>query len=281
MLLFFSYAFSILIIGNIIYKFEFVELVNYYSFDLGGMLMDKQKINSIKEMFRWKLNKKQCTKHKIESINYKSVEAENEDIIKKLNWGRDVDVLYSFLLVYKLGLEIVNPKRFEELKEETKKKLKINRLNTNSTEFLYLCSCDKAYEEFNSNTLNIEFLNLYFTIGNVIPIWPGGNEARGKMGVYDIPELFFNTYPKWTQELIRQYNNISIDSVVKNDMFLVCRENETKGYTIKVYKDLFNSIGELKNIMQNNKQVYFDYLLHRNNIITKRNLVLKNSINEG
>lgn len=236
--------------------------------------MDIEKVDSIEKMFRWKLNKRQCDKYQIEHINRNSVESENEEIIRgKLEWKSYTDVLYSFLLFYKLGLEIVNQEKFNEIKDNIKKKW--GRLNTNSTEFLFLCSRDEAYKDFNNNPLNIEFLELYFTLGNVIPIWPGGNEARGKMGIYDIPELFFNTYPEWTKELIRQYNNICIDSVVNNDMFLVCRKNDIKGYTIKGYKDLFNSIGALKDIMKENNQVYYDYLVRRNNIIKNRNLLLQ------
>lgn len=230
--------------------------------------MDKN-ITSIEEMFRWKLNEQQCNEYQIEHIKHKSVEEENEDIVKKLKWNSYTDVLYSFLLTYKLGLEIINQDKFVDIKNNTKKNWGIKRLNTNSTMFLFLCSRDEAYKDFNDNPLNKVFLELYFTVGNVIPIWPGGNEARGKKGIYDIPELFFNTYPEWTEELIRQYNNICIDSIVKNDRFLVHRQNGTKEYKEPIEVD------KLKDIMKKDNQVYYDYLACRNDIIKKRNSVLQ------
>lgn len=36
-----------------------------------------------------------------------------------------------------------------------------------------------------------DFLSVYNSIGNIIPIWPGGNESRDKFGCYDLPELYF------------------------------------------------------------------------------------------
>lgn len=207
-----------------------------------------------------------------QSILNTSLLKKNEDIVKKLKWNSYTDVLYSFLLTYKLGLEIINQDKFDEIKNNTKKEWGVKWLNTNSAKFLFECSRDEAYKDFNNNLLNKEFLELYFTVGNVIPIWPGGNEARGKKGIYDIPELFFNTYPEWTEELIRQYNNIYIDSVVKNDRFLVYCENETKKYKEPIEMD------KLKDIMQKDKQVYYDYLAHRNAIIKERNSALQGVI---
>lgn len=247
--------------------------------------MDIKKFSSVEEMFQWKLSKKQCKNHGIEwnPNRYLSVEEENKSKTKKLNWGNNTDVLYSFLLFYKLGLEVTNQERFNAIMTQAKSKLKTNRLNSNSTEFLFLCSQDEAYKEFNNNPLNKKFLELYFSIGNVIPIWPGGNEARGKMGVYDIPELFFNTYPEWTKELIRQHDNIFINKVVNNNDFLVCRNrnNEINNYKLKGYKELFTSIKEFKIIMQNNNQVYYDYLQHRIDVIMARENALEKILMNG
>lgn len=217
----------------------------------------------VEDMFRWKLTSRQCKTYQIEPLKHLTVEQANAESIRDLKWDADVDVLYSFLLVYKLGLEIKNNTRFQELKKEFKNQYSNlgKSLNPNSTAFLYFCSQDKEYQELNQNPCMKTFLSLYFTIGNVIPIWPGGNEARGKLGIYDIPELFFNAYPKWTAELIRQYQNININEVVHYDPFFVCSGKERNVYTIT----------ELKRRMTAQNQIYYDYLAHRNAIIQKRN----------
>ena len=35
-------------------------------------------------------------------------------------------------------------------------------------------------------------MEVYYSIGNIISIWPGGNENRGKFGCYDLPEFYFS-----------------------------------------------------------------------------------------
>lgn len=222
--------------------------------------------NSIDDIFQWKLKNG-------ESL---SVEDDNREKSQRLNWGDNIDVLYSFLLIYKLGLEVINNERFSELKEEYKQNHKIIRLNPMSLKFLYYCSQDSTFKSLNENKDMLKFLSLYSSIGNVIPIWPGGNEARGKKGIYDIPEIFFNMYPLWTDELIRQHqDSIFLDEVVKNDCFKISREHGKSSIT---YKNMFSSIEVLKDIMKNNSQAYYDYLKHRNKVISSRSEKIDNYI---
>lgn len=60
---------------------------------------------------------------------------------------------------------------------------------------MFKCSKNKEFVLLNNSPELLDFLKLYYSIGNVIPMWPGGNEVRGKKGIYDLPELFFNMYP--------------------------------------------------------------------------------------
>ena len=208
---------------------------------------------TVNDFFNWKLKKSESSS---------SVEQINRNTTNLLKWGRDTDVLYSFLLTYKLGLEVTNSKKFIELKKIYMNENKLKRLNTMSPNFLYFCSKDSAFESLNNNDYMLEFLDLYFSIGNVIPIWPGGNKARGMKGIYDIPEIFFNMYPLWRDELIRQYDNtIFLDDVVKESRY----EN-----TLKDYPGLFMSINRLKKAISENNQIYNDYLCHRNSVIRSR-----------
>lgn len=50
--------------------------------------------------------------------------------------------------------------------------------------------------------MEISILPKYFDVGNVIPIWPGGNENKGKTkGCFDIQELYFAKYYDWFKAL--------------------------------------------------------------------------------
>ena len=184
-----------------------------------------------------------------------------------------------------LGLTVVNNNRFEELFKEEKERQNNNKLCRYSTNFLHKCSNDEAFIRLNESPELVNFIKLYFSIGNVIPIWPGGNEVRGKMGIYDIPELFFNKYRTWTLELIRQYQNAYIDSVLNNDMFLVCHKSKDKGYTIKGYQKSFNNIKVFKECIKDKTNTdnytgfYFDYLKRRIKIIKRREIKLKEWLN--
>ena len=62
--------------------------------------------------------------------------------------------------------------------------------------------------------LNDTLVKAYFDVGNLIPIWPGGNKYKGNQnhGFMDIPELFFHKYPIWF-DLLKHYP----DSFIVNE----------------------------------------------------------------
>jgi hypothetical protein len=53
-----------------------------------------------------------------------------------------------------------------------------------------------------------DFANVYNSIGNIAPIWPGGNEFKGRSHCYDIPDIFFYNHRKmeevYVQNLIKK-----------------------------------------------------------------------------
>ena len=69
--------------------------------------------------------------------------------------------------------------------------------------------------------------------------------------------------------MITKYPNSCMDNIL-NDNFLVCRKREEGGTHIKGYKAAFSSLQELRKLMKDNNQAYFDYLKHRNDVIKAR-----------
>lgn len=229
-----------------------------------------EEIKTIDDMLRWKLDASKCRELEIQSISHYSVEKENAGNCAKLGWKQSTDVLYSFLLPYLLGLQIVNGTRFLEIKEQVKDNRKLDRLNNNSPILIYECSKDDTFKDFNERVEWTEFINLYFSIGNVIPIWPGGNEARGKAGIYDIPELFFAEHKVWTDTLVNMYKNAYMDEIIKNDLFFVHHTKEGIRYSIRGSEEVTASKSRLFEMMKDDPQIYFDYLKHRNDLIKYR-----------
>lgn len=122
--------------------------------------------------------------------------------------GNDVtDVLYSFMGIYAVGVWVFNQKI---LVPDTFK-VDRNRIRVKNiyNKYQYLCSKDFLYklQETKINGIDVSELNkciepfaeCYFEVGNLIPLWPGGNRTKGNQnnGYMDIPELFFTKYKKW------------------------------------------------------------------------------------
>lgn len=64
--------------------------------------MGNKDIETIDELFRWRLNANECQALKVNPISELSVEKKNKKATDKLSWNVETDVLYSFLLTYKL-----------------------------------------------------------------------------------------------------------------------------------------------------------------------------------
>ena len=103
-------------------------------------------------------------------------------------------------------------------------------------------------KSLNNKIKDTGFLSVYFELGNVIPIWPGGNQDKG--AGYDFPETYFtdenNRY--WTEKLLEKYPNACMDDVLNNriDVGLITTDSDA----------------------------YFDYLRKRKYIIVKRTKTL-------
>lgn len=198
--------------------------------------------------------------------NRKNIEDTFRSKTKLLGW-QYTDVLYSFLGIYVIGLYA-----FDKEQEENKRSFRRTDGGTKifvvkDKQYLYSRKIISEYIEKNEEILNAlnnlqelkDFLDVYCCIGNVIPIWPGGNENRGKFGCYDMPEFYFfnNKVIKWKDYLSREYDNCLIDEIIKDTDNLFCFKDGLP----KFLDDL--SVNKYKN-----------YLIHIKNIITERDLNL-------
>lgn len=201
--------------------------------------------------------------------NRKNIEDRFRSITKLLGW-QYTDVLYSFLGIYVIGLYA-----YDKEKEENKRFFRRTDGGTTifvgkKKQYLYSGELISNYiDEIDKNKIILndlnklpelkDFLDVYCCIGNIIPIWPGGNENRGKFGCYDLPEFYFinDKVKPWTKYLLSEYDNCLIDKIIEDKVDLFC------------FKD-----GLPKFLDNLSVDTYKKYLIHIKNIITERDLNL-------
>lgn len=136
-----------------------------------------------KSFFKWKTNpKERPTEEKYEQ----------HKIIAQ--WEK-TDVLYSFIGIYQIGIYVFHPNKCRRtdytIKNENGKYFKTQ----------YLKDKFKRYEELNKTIEESRFIQYIDSIGNVIPIWPGGNIDKGRSYCFDIPDIYFKKYENWFSAL--------------------------------------------------------------------------------
>lgn len=206
---------------------------------------------TVKELLEWKIsNKKTCT-----DKNWPlSVEEfiKNKEYTRKCNEKNQTDVLYSFLGIYAIGIWTYNKTKSPGVFKMDTNKLRV--LNKNGQ---YQCLCSKQFlfelQDKRINKIEVEDLNqflestfvpVYFEVGNLIPMWPGGNIEKGNQnnGYMDIPELFFHRYTKWFEELAT-YEESFLDGVgakVKEDRFKSFNDFLKSVETVEKYQEYVN-----------------------------------------
>lgn len=140
-----------------------------------------------------------------------SVEDYNYNYTKKCGGSDMTDVLFSFLGIYAIGVWVFN-KHIDGLFKIEKNKIKILGENKKGHSQIL---CSKKFllslQSKKVNNINVDKLNecleifdeKYFDVGNLIPMWPGGNCLKGNQnkGFMDIPEIFFRKYLYWYGKL--------------------------------------------------------------------------------
>lgn len=168
--------------------------------------MEKYTIPStVKEILEWKngINKENWPTS-IEKLNY--------NYTNKCGGCDMTDVLFSFLGIYAIGVWVFN-KNIDGLFKIEKNKIKTLKEENSKCHKQILCSKKFLLRLQNEEVNNIKVDNLnkclegfvgnYFNVGNLIPMWPGGNNLKGNQnkGFLDIPELFFRKYLYWYEKL--------------------------------------------------------------------------------
>lgn len=149
-----------------------------------------------------------------------AVEKYNEDKIIKLNWECP-DVLFSFRGIYAIGVFVHYRQLFvDNVKTDimVKDEKKATRQRLYSDKFL-----SENYPKFSDvNDLPEmkNFLEHYYDIGNIIPTWPGANVNRGMAHCYDIPNVYFKRYTKFTELVYGNvYTSAFIEEILDNDKY--------------------------------------------------------------
>lgn len=149
-----------------------------------------------------------------------TVEKYNEDKIIKLNWECP-DVLFSFRGIYAIGVFVHYRQLFvDNVKTDimVKDEKKATRQRLYSDKFL-----SENYPKFSDvNDLPEmkNFLEHYYDIGNIIPTWPGANVNRGMAHCYDIPNVYFKRYIKFTELIYGNvYTSAFIEEILDNDKY--------------------------------------------------------------
>ena len=185
-----------------------------------------------------------------------------EDLLKKetekLNW-QYVDVLFSFKGIYSLGIKAFYPNMVGTVQNGTILYPNINK-KLNSKQRLYsgtyLLEHFEEFKELNNLKELRDFIHIYESLGNLIPVWPGANSHRGVFGVYDLADLYF--YDSKIEELGRLYykNFHSENSVYSISRF--CFEKSNTPY-------------KLQDFLSMNREEYKRFLKHIVEVIKNRN----------
>lgn len=166
-----------------------------------------------------------------------SVEEFNEQNVKNLKWKYS-DVLFSFNGIYIIGAYI-----YEKENNSKNNNILIKlcgstlRPNENGTR-KYAYSLDfiknnySNYKKLNESKELKDFINNYYSLGNLFPIWPGGNVHRGQSRCYDNPFIYFNKkdIKSFAADFYDKYYK---DSACMNDIF------EDRNYSHLALEELF------------------------------------------
>ena len=192
----------------------------------------REPVYTVNDYYEWKL--KTTGSDSVENINLEAASI--------LKWDR-LDTLYSFQKIYQIGLQL--PVYSEQL-QDARSRI-VGNISSRKTQY----ELSKYMKDLNCGIENTGFLSVYFQLGNVIPIWPGGNQDKG--AGYDLPETYFRDNMYWTQALLQKYDNACMEEILDNNIDL--------------------------DKIKTDETAYFDYLVTRMDIITSRTKSLTKIIN--
>ena len=155
--------------------------------------------NNIETFFNWKTGKG------------KTVEEQYQDHRIISQWEK-TDVLYSFIGIYQIGIFAFHP----DTCKRTKYTLRSITNEYFSTD--YLKENFATYKDLNVAIMASQLIKYIDSVGNVIPIWPGGSSDRGTMAYcFDIPDIYFKRYEKWFLAMRQLYPNSCLDGIIDSE----------------------------------------------------------------
>lgn len=210
--------------------------------------------------------------------NYESAEDFNRGFSAELGW-EITDVLYSFLAIYAIGMLSFYPNKYHR----TDYAIRDTVTNTNvySGEFI-----KKHYKECKELNLFIEksgFITNYFKIGNIYPMWPGGNKDKGTTWNFDLPEIYFNKEENkiWFQILKEVYKNACLDEVTNLEWSCDDKGEYINGLHMFEFKNakLFLDSIDAENYLEDVRRFNYQHFLENRvvRIIQKRTRLLSKS----
>lgn len=156
--------------------------------------------NKIESYFQWKTDPKEI-----------SIE-EKYGNHKIVNQWEKTDVLYSFIGIYQIGIYVYYPDKCIKTDYTIKNKL------GGYFSVDYLAKEFKRYEKLNKAIIDSKFIQYIDSVGNVIPIWPGGNIDKGTRSYcFDIPEIYFKKYEKWFLAMKQLYPNSFLNGIIDSE----------------------------------------------------------------
>lgn len=198
---------------------------------------------SVKEILEWKNG---IIKYPISVELY-----ENNKFYTEICGGtKQTDVLFSFLGIYAIGVYVYNKDKNIFVVQRNKIKLKGKNQILCSKKYLLDLQSDKnsemEVEELNKTIQKL--VDVYFDVGNLIPMWPGGNMLKGNQnnGYMDIPELFFHEYEYWF-DILTKYTYSFLEHMidrVKEERF-ECLNVYLDSLDIRQYKEYIDEITEI------------------------------------
>ena len=126
--------------------------------------------------------------------SYTEIEKKHARDTKRIGWGRYTDVLYSFTALFAVGVYIYNKGHgyhgdiYKYIKTADGKRqnlwsrsclLELYDTSPQSKWMTELCKVITPLAE------------VYDSIGNLFPVYPGGNQFKGTCGCLDMPDIFF------------------------------------------------------------------------------------------
>ena len=189
----------------------------------------------------------------------KSIEDYYEDYTRACGGKKRTDVLFSFLGIYAIGVWVYNKDNEGVFKREANKiKVSVKKDGMYSqilcSKFFLLRLQEERIAGIDVSYLNEcveEFASLYFSVGNLIPIWPGGNTLKGNQnnGFMDIAELFFYRYYDWYQ-ILERTENAYLQEITK-----YIENNQKHLETLETFLDSIDSVEKYEKYVEHIVQV--------------------------